>query len=133
MNGSVELETGSSEVTAGSVEFLAEFVALADSAPPSLPTTEDGAGVAIVVFVLFEEVDEVADSVLEPGIELVEFVVTGTASVELEEVASTTGAPPDEEFDDADELEEEAPTSKEGSSFDSSCKKFMSLFLRISV
>jgi len=133
VNGSVELETGSSEVTAGSVEFLAEFVALADSAPPSLPTTEDGAGVAIVVFVLFEEVDEVADSVLEPGIELVEFVVTGTASVELEEVASTTGAPPDEEFDDADELEEEAPTSKEGSSFDSSCKKFMSLFLRISV
>jgi len=132
VNGSVELETGSSEVTAGSVEFLAEFVALADSAPPSLPTTEDGAGVAIVVFVLFEEVDEVADSVLEPGIELVEFVVTGTASVELEEVASTTGAPPDEEFDDADELEE-APTSKEGSSFDSSCKKFMSLFLRISV
>jgi len=133
VNGSVELETGSSEVTAGSVEFLAEFVALADSAPPSLPTTEDGAGVAIVVFVLFEEVDEVADSVLEPGIELVEFVVTGTASVELEEVASTTGAPPDEEFDDADVLEEEAPTSKEGSSFDSSCKKFMSLFLRISV
>jgi len=133
VNGSVELETGSSEVTAGSVEFLAEFVALADSAPASLPTTEDGAGVAIVVFVLFEEVDEVADSVLEPGIELVEFVVTGTASVELEEVASTTGAPPDEEFDDADVLEEEAPTSKEGSSFDSSCKKFMSLFLRISV
>ena len=132
MNGSVELETGSSEVTAGSVEFLAEFVALADSAPASLPTTEDCAGVAIVVFVLFEEVDEVADSVLDPGIELVEFVVTGTASVELEEVASTTGAPPDEEFDDTDELEE-APTSKEGSSFDSSCKKFMSLFLRISV
>lgn len=94
----------SSELTAGSVEFLAEFVALAASAPPSLPTTEDDDGVAIVVFVLFEDDEAVADSVLDPGIELVELVVTGTASVELEEVASTTGAPPVVEFDDADSL-----------------------------
>ena len=49
------------------VVLAAEFEELAASAPPSLPTTEDAAGVAIVVFVEFEEVDAVDASVALPG------------------------------------------------------------------
>ena len=48
--------------------FLAEFEALAASAPPALPTTDSTAGVAIAVLVVLVKEDEaVADSVALPG------------------------------------------------------------------
>ena len=74
-NGSVVV--GSDELS-GFVEFLAEFEAFALSAAPAFPVTEDSAGVAIVVLVLFDEVEAVADSVLLPGISLVEDALVGT-------------------------------------------------------
>jgi hypothetical protein len=96
-----------SSATVGLDVFLTEFDALAFSAVASFPITDDGAGVAIVVFVLFEEVDAVADSVLLPGISV--------SVVEFDEAVSFVVLIYNEE-----------------SSVDLTYKKFMSLFLSAS-
>jgi len=83
------LKCSKSSGAAELVVFAAEFEELAASAPPSLPTTEDAAGVAIVVFVEFEEVEAVADSVADPGTGA---VASMTGPVEFDyPVASGTG------------------------------------------
>lgn len=83
---------GSSSGIAGLEVFLAEFEALAASAPPALPTTDSTAGVAIAVLVVLVKEDEaVADSVALPGMFAVASI-TGYEELEFDEpVASITG------------------------------------------